>query len=378
MNTEALFSLVQSCADAHAPVFAPLGRALPGRNGPYGSPDNPVRNTGHWLIIYAFLWKRTGQESYKALAQRMARYLMAMQESSPSGAIPCMEDGAADRLNGLIGQAWAIEALTYAWRAFENEAYLQCAFRIFRAQRFDESTGLWRRVDVDGTPLSYDFTLNHQVWFCLAGLMLLQCRRDADIQHQVDRHLNRLEKEFFGAHRSGLIRHFGAMKRPRRAFLGLYARQYVKYAGLKTGLFSSRRHDILIQEEGYHLFELYGYAVMASLGRDIPLFRTAKFQKALRYGLGDASALNRRLGADAPESMNPYAYGYNAPGFEAPLIARAFGGAKEEAEAMKLLDTQLRLTFDPEAHAFRRHTADPETLSARLYECVRFLEWDRA
>ena len=332
-----------------------------------------MRNTAHWLITYAHLWKTTGEERYKTLALRFAQYLLGEQAKSRSGAVACVESGASDHLNGLIGQAWVIEALVYAYETFGGEEYLDCAARIFRSQRFDEMSGFWKRVEPDGTELDYDYTLNHQVWFALSGLMLLRHREDEQIRRETKTHLKRLRKEYFGIHSSGLIRHFGAMKRPRRDFLNLYAKQYVKYAGLRLKVFKPRKVDILIQEEGYHLFELFGYAHIKALKPAYKLFDRKDFQKALAYD-SDADTLNRRLGTDSPETMNKYAYGYNSPAFEAPFIDLMFSGSAAEEKVLSLLEMQKELCYNPETRCMERHNADPATLTARLYELVCYCD----
>ena len=372
-DLKAIEQLLTECAEANYDAFAQNGHADPGRNGPYGCTDTPVRNTAHWLITYAHLWKTTGEERYKTLALRFAQYLLGEQAKSRSGAVACVESGASDHLNGLIGQAWVIEALVYAYETFGGEEYLDCAVSIFRSQCFDEMTGFWKRVEPDGTELDYDYTLNHQVWFALSGLMLLRHREDEQIRRETKTHLKRLRKEYFGIHSSGLIRHFGAMKRPRRDFLNLYAKQYVKYAGLRLKVFKPRKVDILIQEEGYHLFELFGYAHIKALKPAYKLFDRKDFQKALAYD-SDADTLNRRLGTDSPETMNKYAYGYNSPAFEAPFIDLMFSGSAAEEKVLSLLEKQKELCYNPETKSMERHNADPATLTARLYELVCYCD----
>ena len=365
--------LMTECADASYDTFLKNGHADPGCNGPYGCTDTPVRNTAHWLIVYAYLWKTTGKEKYKTLALRFAQYLLDEQAKSRSGAVACVEGGASDHLNGLIGQAWVIEALVYAYETFGGEKYLDCASAIFRSQRFDELTAFWKRVEPDGTELDYDYTLNHQVWFALSGLMLLRHREDERLRHEIKQHLKRLRREYFGIHSTGLIRHFGAMKRPRKDFLSLYAKQYVKYAGLRLKVFKPKKVDILTQEEGYHLFELFGYAHIKALAPKYKLFDRKDFQKALAYD-SDADTLNRRLGTDNPETMNKYAYGYNSPAFETPFIDLMFNGKAEEGKVLALLEKQKELCYNTETNRMQRHNQDPETLTARVYELVCFCD----
>ena len=198
-------------------------------------------------------------------------------------------------------------------------------------------------------------------------------REDEQIHRETKTHLKRLRKEYFGIHSSGLIRHFGAMKRPRKDFLNLYAKQYVKYAGLRLKVFKPRKVDILIQEEGYHLFELFGYAHIKALKPAYKLFDRKDFQKALAYD-SDADTLNRRLGTDSPETMNKYAYGYNSPAFEAPFIDLMFSGSAAEEKVLSLLEKQKELCYNPETRCMERHNADPATLTARLYELVCYCD----
>ncbi len=369
----AVEAFVRGCADARLEEFTALGHAAAGRNGPYDYRDTPVRNTAHWLITYSYLWKTTGDARYEAVCRRFGKYLLDEQAKSASGAVRCIDDPRADSINGVIGQAWIIEALVYAFEVFRDEAYLDCAVSVFHSQHFDPLTGFWKRVDPDGRELGYDYTLNHQVWFCLAGLLILRHRRDEEIRRQVSHFLRRVRREYFGVHPDGLIRHYGRMTRFRRPFAALYAKQYVKYAGLRLGVFDPKKVDLLTQEEGYQLFELFGYALIARLRPDDPLFRTKAFRKALALGT-DTDRMNERLGVGDPETMNPYAYGYNSPAFEEPLVELLFTGRADAGKTLSLLELQKRLCYDPETRRLDRNTRDPETLAARLYEYVHFCD----
>ena len=372
-TSDRIDSFLKEHADARYAEFSAAGHAAPGCNGPYRCMDTPVRNTAHWLITYSYLWRRTKDEKYRGIALDFARYLLDMQSRSRSGAIECMNGPGSDPLNGMIGQAWVIEALVYAYETFGDKDLLCCAVRIFRSQDFDHSTGFWKKVDPDGTAGGFDYTLNHQVWFAIAGILILKHQENSEIRRQVERHLDLVAREYFGIHPDGLIRHFGAMKRPRRAFASLYLKQYVKYAGLRLRVFSPDRVDITVQEEGYHLFELFGYAHIAALLDDYPLFRKKAFRKALDYSR-NIRMMNERLGIHSPLTMNRYAYGYNSPAYEVPLIDLMFDGTVNEKKITELLELQKELTYDPETGRMDRNNSDPETLEARLYEYVSFCD----
>lgn len=363
---------LKAAGDLRYEEFLAAGHAAPGCNGPYGAVDTPVRNTGHWLITYTYLYKLTGDEKYRKISQVFCRYLLAEQAKTASGAIACMSDKGADHLNGMIGQAWTIEALVYAYETYGGEEILECAFKIFRSQSFDPAAGMWRVVELDGRVCDFDKTVNHQLWFCIAGLLLLRCREDAAIRAQVERHLECIRKDYFGIHPNGLIRHYGPMHLSNRTFAKFYVKQHVKHLLKKLHLMSSGKIDSLEQEEGYHLFELYGYAVVATLCPEEPLFHRPDFRKAVAYDKNVAelhSAL--KLGTS---KNNPYAYGYNSPAYEYPLIHQVFSAPLDEAAALELMDTHEALIVNPETGLYDRNNADPETLMARLYEHVRCCE----
>ena len=91
-------------ADKNLDVFLRQGYATAGHNGPHGHPDTPARNTAHYLVIYSYLYKKTGVDKYKKICDIFASYLYDIQAQSKSGAVKCMETDRFDHLNGLIGQ----------------------------------------------------------------------------------------------------------------------------------------------------------------------------------------------------------------------------------------------------------------------------------
>ena len=72
--------------------------------------------------------------------------------------------------------------------------------------------------------------------------------------------------------------------------------------------------------------------------------------------------------------MNPYAYGYNSPAFEIPVVEMAFRGTAEEEKVLGLLELQKRLTWNGETRMLDRGTDDAATLTARIYEYVHFCD----
>ena len=148
------------------------GYATAGHNGPHGHLDTPVRNTAHYLIIYSYLFKETGDEKYQRICERFVDYLCQMQSKSQSGAIQCMVSDKFDHLNGLIGQGWVIEGLLYYFEIFGDTRSMDVAKKIYCAQKYDSVSHLWHRIELDGTDIGIDPTYNHQVWFAACSCKL--------------------------------------------------------------------------------------------------------------------------------------------------------------------------------------------------------------
>lgn len=377
-------TFIKELADKNIDRFSIQGHAVAGNNGPYRFVDTPVRNTAHWLVIYAYLWKLYGNDSYREVAVEFAEYLVLKQRESSSGAIECMEGDRFDHLNGLIGQAWVIEALVYAAKTFSEDRYYQCAKKIYHAQQFDSTENLWKRVELDGKVVDYDYTTNHQVWFAIAGLELINYQADSQIEMEVDKFLSVVKEKHFRIYKSGLIKHHLDMKRPQKVSKTTRIKVTIKDFLLPMRRINPNKYDSRNQEKGYHLFELYGYAIVATFKKNYSLLTTYNFQKALEYGL-DIQGLNRLFNTksvlkndkDALTRLNRFSYGYNSPAFEYPLVCAVFKGKVDDSVVEYLLDVQKRITYDEAKGLLSKNNYDAETLTARVYEYIRYCEFYR-
>lgn len=377
-NVEAF---IKELADRNMDRFSSAGYASAGNNGPYCFKDTPVRNTAHWLVIYSYLWKVHGYDNYRVIALKFAEYLVSKQAESTSGAIECMAGDRFDHLNGLIGQAWVIEALVYAAKTFSEDRYFQCAKKIYFSQQFDPGTKLWKRVELDGHVVDYDYTTNHQVWFAIAGLMLINYKADRRIEEEVESFLTVVKDKHFKIYKCGLIKHHLDLVSPKKASPSACLKVYIKDLLLPLKRINPNKYDSRNQEKGYHLFELYGYAIVSLYKKNHSLFETHDFQKALAYGL-DIDRIDRMFNtkyvlkddSDALTRLNRFSYGYNSPAFEYPLICSVFKGAIDKCTVERLLDVQKRITYDKTKGLLSRNNFDAETLTARVYEYIRYCE----
>ena len=375
---EKIYNFLKNIADKNYIKFKDMNFCPAGKNGPYQFKDTPVRNTAHWSIIYSYLWKKTNENKYKELAFVFLEYLLSEQKKSASGAIQCMEGKEYDKLNGLIGQAWVIEALIYAAKVYNIEKFYDVAIEIFNSQIFDENEGIWYRTDLDGTKLGFDYTTNHQVWFAASGLMILDYKFNKEIACKIDEFLNIINDKHFDIYSDGLIKHYLKLKRPPIHSKYYYFKQNIKNLIYPLKKFDPNRFDKKSQEIGYHLFELYGYGIVKQYRPEYKLYDKICFQKAVNYGL-NIDKLNKKMNVynffrNPKAKLNFYTYGYNSPAFEYPYIEYIFKGKCTKQISDKLLDIQEKITLNNLTGMLERNTNDAETLTARCYELVRLLD----
>jgi hypothetical protein len=324
----------------------------PGHNGPYHDPETPVRNTSHWLITFLKAHDISGEKQFLEAARKAVAYLCS-DEARPMGATFWhRKNPNKDTCNGLIGQAWTIEALAVAAKALEMPELVDLGEDVFLLHPFDERIGLWQRVGVDGTYLSFDMTFNHQLWFAAAGGLLAQYATN-----EVDARVRRF-MDWLGYHLavcpSGLICHPLTLK--------LGKRQQLRNMFNRLRRSAQARKQLAYKAIGYHAFNLYALALLKRQYPDHSFWHSAKVDAVWRYAQSQAY----RHGLED----NKYGYPYNPPGFEMAFALEVFDG-NARAERERWLAEQLRRCYDFEAHMMSRGTEDPVTHAARLYEATR-------
>lgn len=377
---DSIKSVMIDLAESNFSEFEKLGHAVEGHNGPYGHSDTPVRNTCHWCIIFGYLWKITQEERYYSLMNRFADYICSIQRESESGAIECMTTDLFDHLNGLIGQAWAIEALTYAYKATCKKEYLHTAKRIYLSQKYDRTNHLWQRIELDGQNIGYDYTFNHQLYFAAAASMISDCEYDEQLENIISDFLEGTLIHF-NINDDGRICHYVSLPRP--AGRKYYLRKIIKTIGQPLKVLDPNAFNLDNHEIGYHLFDMYIFALLYKKYYSLAIFHTDKFKKALDYAL-DIDSLNKSFNSlnfqklsQTPlkrfVKLNKFSYAYNSPAFELPYIAKVFD-TLDTIDCEKLWEFQLNWLYDKSKHSFSRNNLDTNTLNARIYEIIPFIE----
>ncbi len=370
------------------------GFMSPGHNGPYYDQETPLRNTAHWLITFSKLYQITDDLRYYTAVKQCADYLSLPKHRPGKTTFYMRDKKGKDKCNGLIGQAWVIEALAEAYLITGEQKYVQIAREVFLVHPFDPEFGLWESVEITGSDHQIDVTFNHQLWFAAVGGILGKLIEDELILTRI-RVFFECITENCRIHENGLIKHLlpsgrwvtSTMELSRISFRKILSwtlntiRKTLGFLGFTR---KSGQLDLAPKENGYHQFNLYAFALLKNAGQGQEFFNSDYFLKILIYCFSqeirdswrDPNHNTEPSYSDRAPSLtvNRYGFAYNAPGFEMPFIYYSF---KEELslshkEIMEqTIEDQMKYTFDPTEFQFSKNTDDPKTLTARIYEYMR-------
>lgn len=376
-----LYNFLDSTASKAVTIQNPNGSFPAGNNGPHDDPETPVRNTSHYLILLSKLYDKTSDESYRIAAEQAVDYLLST-EARPHGYTFHHRSSPKDNCNGIIGQAWTIEALAEAAAILGNSELVNVAEEVFLLHPFDERLGLWKRVEVDGNILCFDSTLNHQLWFAASGALIQEYHNVNDeIDRQVRRFLDKA-KTLTKVEDSGLVT---GMKLPIKEYpyatlADNWGRITLAQIALRVPFFESRkvnefilkltplsrlpspRSERRLNSIGYHSFHLYGFGLLRECYPNHHLWDESIFDAMWSYA--NSNQFLEEL------KQSPMGYPYNISGIEMAYATQAFDrGSKPEQASW--LNRQFAATWEEKEQRLSRNTPDPITLTARLYEAMR-------
>lgn len=346
--------IIESCRNALKLQSA--GGSMPeGRNGPWNDVMTPMRNTAHWGISFLKAHELSGEGAFLKACRRCLDFL-ALPENLVDEKYFYARRGShdpartVDYSNGLVGQAWVIEALALCGLKL-GEKYVRIAESVFLNHCFDEDRGLWKRFRADGSD-EIMYTVNQQVWFAAAGCLLpgkaVKDRVDLFIQN-LGETLSLGDDGFYDHVLSG---------GDRRGIKGLRER-FFKF--MSSDIRQERRN----LEVGYHSFLLYGLGMIyESTGGRPAFFESEDFFKSL-------DTLNSPGYLEAV-SASVFGFQYNPTGFEAAYLGGLFNHLLDEAiDEVTWIKRQVEGHYNSEPRLMDRGSIDSQTLSARLYEAVR-------
>ena len=353
MIIKTLYDFIKSAADYGLTLQRGDGSFPPGHNGPYLDEETPARNTGHWIIIFLKVYEITRDSKFLDAAQKAVNFLLSEKARPMNASFWHRKNPQKDFSNGLIGQAWSIEALMVAAPFFDDPRIVKVAQDVFLMHPFDERLGLWKKIGVDGSYLSIDVTFNHQLWFAAAGGLLKKCSENEEIGRRLDQFMDNLAKNFL-LYPSGLIFHNLRRRSPLQM-----VKQFLRM------FYRLNRKEIFQKAVGYHQFSLYAFALLKNSFPSHPFWGSKKFKTLWEYA--NTEKYRKEIG------KSEFGYPYNPPGFEMSFALEVFGGAtpdrREKQE--KWITEQIRLCFDFDSGLITKGTKDPETYTARIYEATR-------
>lgn len=329
-----------------------------GHNGPHRHPETPVRNTGHWLIVWCFAARLTGQDRFREAATKAADFLLR-KELRPGGFTFHHRSALGkDQCNGLMGPAFSIESLIEGGLFLERQDLIELACALIDMHPYDPAHHLWRVRETDGSILSCDSTLNHQIWFASAISQLEADARkkfEGDLQCFCDNLATTM-----GLRCEGRICHVARSLSPLRRLRQSLAESRLKLGGESIAVQTYR-------ERAYHLFNLFPLAMMKRNRVSSTFWNNSKLLAACRY----ANSHNYIKAVENESFVKPHIpAGFPLSFAERALVNEVFE-EPDKAKQSALLEKQFRRTYNPNSCLLDVGTVDPITQSARIYEITR-------
>lgn len=371
------FNLIKKIVDNKVDYILDNQIISSGHNGPYYDKETVGRNISHWIVTCSLFWENTGDEKYYDAVKKLSEYYYSGNDLMKNNTYKCRTKNNKDHINGTIGQAWIIEGLIAAAKTLKDDKLYNLAIKVFKSQKFDWENGMWKRIEIDGRNLGFDLTYNHQLWFAAAGCQIIDYKYDEEIDNQIKCFLDRSNKTFRVMY-NGLIYHFATPSTNIIATL----KNNIKYIKHNIEIIFNLK-SLEYKEIGYHLFNIYGFALLQDRYSREKIFNTKKFKLALEFSFKESfikaledsqkySDISGLICDNVKSNMNVYAYPYNSPAFEMPYIMKKFN-RNNNIICERMMNFQINNTYDHESLMFKNNTEDSSTLNSRIYELVRAL-----
>ena len=325
-----------------------------GHNGPYNNTETAIRNTCHLLIANIFVYKVTLKDSFNEAALKYLSYVKNAVHLNHKSGIQCRINPTRNPYNGLVGQAWIIEALCEAGSHFDDFDSYSLAIGLARKFDYSPSYCTWLLPSEKHT-IKYDRTLNHNIWFA-AALSIIPKEYDLDIRKCIEHFVDQLFK-LIQIYPNGIIHHsspyycnsypIGSFAAPLRAFRNFTESSYIYQKSI-----------------AYHSFNLYGLAILQNHLSNNTI-------KSLFDVYDFIGAINTH-DFKTYVSSSKYSFPYNPVGFELAYMLSIF----QPNNLQKILSycyRQVAETYCFESKLFKRDTSDSYTSAARVYEITRLL-----
>ncbi len=363
-----LYDYLIDSADAAILLQNEDGSFSSGINGPHRQPETPVRTTAHWACLLLKSYQNSNNQLHLSAATKAIDYLMLPIHRPYEKTYVCRNLPGLDKSNGLVGQAWVMEALIKAYEVLGNRKCLNIAFELFEMHPFNENAGLWKIVDADGSDFRtiYDLVINHQIWFAAAASDLLKFDlpeiKNEMLKKRIDVFLKKLPYNLAlnknNTYRQSITQRFWLLFVSPLNFMKISP----AYRNIKRRI-KGTQHQIAY---GYHAFHTYGLAILKENLSDHKIWTSRLIQRGL----------NTLLTQKYKELVEISKYGlhYNPPGIEVAYTIQVFSdyfGVKSETHITKWLGWQFTNTWSETDSLMNKVDYDPVTYASRIYEACR-------
>lgn len=353
-----LYKILLKTAAAGLALQREDGSTPPGHNGPHNHPEQPIRNTGHWLITWCFAHRQTGDVRFHTAALKAATYLVDAAHRPGGFTVHHRDAPGKDQCNGLMGPAFTLEALVAGGVHLNRDDLLDLAASLLQMHPFNARAGLWHVREVDGTLHGVDVTLNHQIWFAATAAMVVAataCRGRDDIQQFLTALPRLMELRSNGR----IVHH--ARDLSRRG-------QLRRLLSMRSGKAES---EATLQEKkretAYHVFNLYPLAMLSQQMPEAAFWQSGVLTTATQFA---DSQLYQSAIAE-PNFLKPHI----PAGFPLSFAERAYVdqtlGRNDLKYQQRMMIEQLALNYDWSTDLMTLRSADPTTQAARIYEMTR-------
>ncbi len=331
------------------------GSMPPGHNGPYLDPETPVRNTSHWTISFLKAYELTGEVKFKLAGEKSVGYLMSSEARPGNFTFFHRRNSQKDQTNGVMGQAWTLEALEFAYRKLGDDQILKLAQDVFQLHPYDQRYKAWSIVNLDGSVRGFDFTLNHQLWFAAIGNLIAE-HGNHEFKSDIDNFLNELPK-ILKTYKNGVIKHFPILYQKPGLKKKLGALRYI----LKET--NAQKEQLYFKSVGYHGFNLYALGLIYTKNPELAIFKTDKFHSMIQ--VLDSENFKNDL------RKSKYSFDYNPPGFELGFALQTFG---EPEKASFYLNEDIERSWSEKSGIWGvSNKFDSHTAAARVYESYQLI-----
>jgi len=327
-----------------------------GHNGPYLNLESPIRNTSHWVIGFIIAFRLTGDDRYQSAAVACLKWLTDIDCPYYKSSQFLQRQGGTDSCNGVIGDAWVLEALAFAVKWLDhdivnNVVKLQSAIK----ERLQlKNNFAFKRFDVTKGYMSCDYTFNHQLWLFMSLIVT------KDVKIDFNNVLDFYMRKALVLRKGGLVHHL---------YHSYAMKNMVNIVNYKRASVQNY-NKMASKERGYHLFNLYAFA---RIKIEIPChFKEYEEEVKNAFSMVDEAFIQKLF-----DEKNKYAFNYNSPGFELPLIFLAFPDRISENSVKLSYALHREQTWNEELGAFVNSCDDPMTMTSRAYELGLYLMYSK-